>query len=401
VPLRPVAFPAVLFAAALLGALPARPARAQFLSLNGYVRDSPILWKEPEAFAAGSGAGEQRFTNLLHTRQNLRLFPAAGATVGLEVKTRLFAGDAARELADRTDLTASGRTYFAWQRRFVEEPRTVLACALDRAWLSVERGPVQATIGRQRIAWGTALVWNPIDVVNPSSPLDFDDVEKPGADAVRTQVYLGPASKVDVAAVPARRADDAVLLGELVLNRAGVDWVAMGGRRGPWAVVGGAWAGDIRGGGFRGEFLVSVPRSGLRAPDSGAVERTNLVACVDGDFTFPSSLYLHAAALYNRRGSRGDAGGARLLEAYGRGWPSPARWSLYAEAARDLGPLLRADLAGILDAGDRSGYLGPTLTWSAATDLDVAATAFLFAGAPGTEFGDEGHLLMARLQWSF
>lgn len=378
-----------------------RAAGAQAISLSGYVRDSPIAWTAPDPLTGAGPGGPEQFTNLFHTRQNLRFYAGPAATIGLEVRTRWFAGDAARELVDRTDLTAGRGTWFDWQRRFVDEPRAVVVSALDRAWLSLEHGPVQATIGRQRIAWGTALVWNPIDVLNPASPLDFDDVEKPGTDAARAQVYLGPASKVDVAAAPARRADDGTLVGELVVNHAGVDWVAMGGRRGPWALAGGAWAGNIGGGGFRGEFLVSVPRAGVRLPGATSAETTNLLACLDGDDTFAGSLSLHAAALYNYRGTAGDAGGARLLEADARRWPTPARWSLYAEAARDAGPLVHLDLAGILNPGDGSWYLGPTATWSAASDLDVSASALEFGGRAGTEFGDDGRLLMARLQWSF
>lgn len=398
---RTLRLPVALLAAALAVAAPARAAGTQAFSLSGYVRDSPIAWTPTDPFTGAGRGGPERFTNLLHTRQNLRFYADPAATVGIEVKTRWFAGDAARDLVDRTDLTAGRRTWFDWERRFVDEPRAVVVSALDRAWLSLEHGPVQATIGRQRIAWGTALVWNPIDVLNPASPLDFDDVEKPGTDAVRTQVYLGPASKVDLAAAPARHADNGTLVGELLVNHTGVDWIAMGGRRGPWALAGGAWAGNVGGGGFRGEFLVSVPRAGLRLPGATSAEETNLLACLDGDYTFAGSLYLHAAALYNGRGTVGDAGGARLLEADVRRWPTPARWSLYAEAARDAGPLVHVDLAGILNPGDHSWYFGPTVTWSAAANLDVSASALIFGGRAGTEFGDDGGLLMARLQWSF
>jgi hypothetical protein len=391
----------VTIAAVLVVMAPLRADGAPAISLSGYVRDSPIAWTAEDPVTGAGRGGPERFTNLLHTRQNLRLFAGPAATVGLEVRTRWFAGDAARELVDRTGLTAGRGTWFDAEHRFVDEPRAVVVSAIDRAWLGLERGPVQATLGRQRIAWGTALVWNPIDVLNPASPLDFDDVEKPGTDAARMQVWLGPASKLDVAAAPARHADEGTLVGELVVNHAGVDWVAMGGRRGPWALAGGAWAGNVGGGGFRGEFLVSFPRAGLRLPGTASAEQTNVLACLDGDDTFGGTLTLHAAVLYNLRGTAGDAGGTRLLEADARRWPTPARWSLYAEAGRDAGPLVHVDLAGILDPGDGSWYVGPTVTWSAAADLDVSASALAFGGRHATEFGDDGHLLMSRVQWSY
>jgi hypothetical protein len=386
----------VLAAAAGAGA-----AGAEAWTIGGYVRDSPLLWTEPVALGGPGGATGRQFTNLLHTRENLRVYPAPFATLGLEVKTRLLAGDGARDLTSLTNLTGAGRTYFDWERRFVDEPRCQLVSTLDRVWLDLESGPVQVSLGRQRVAWGTGLVWNPIDILNPSSPLDFDNQEKPGTDAGRMQVYLGPSSKVDVAVAPARRADDAVALAQVVANRAGYDWIAIAGRRGPYAVLGAAWSGSMGGGGFRGEALGSIPRRGLRLEGSADEERNNLVASVDGDYTFPSSLYLHGAALFNRLGATGEAGGARLLDAYRRGWLTPARASLFAEAARDLGPLVRADITGILDPGDRSWYAGPTLTWSVVANLDLSASGLVFGGASGTEFGDDGEILMARFQWSF
>lgn len=379
----------------------ARADGTSWLGWTGYVREEPVLWSAPVAAADGARTWSSRWNELLHARGNLRLYPAKSATIGVECKARAFAGDGARDLADLTDLTATRQTWFAWSRRPVDEPSRVVALALDRAWLALERGPAQLTVGRQRIAWGTALVWNPIDRLNPSSPLDFDDVEKPGTDAARAVCYLGPTSKVDVAAVPARRADDATALAEVVVNHAGFDWVLMGGRQGAWTLAGGAWAGSIGGGGFRGEWLAAAPREGLRLPGADAPERANVVATLDGDYTFHSSLSLHGAALYNARGAGGDAGGARLAAAWARGWLSPARWSLYGAAGRDLGPLVHADLAAIANPGDRSWYAGPTVTWSALADLDVAVSGLLFGGRPGTEFGDDGRLLLARAQWSF
>ncbi|HVP15724.1 MAG TPA: hypothetical protein VMS88_09285, partial [Terriglobales bacterium] len=94
-------------------------------------------------------------------------------------------------------------------------------------------------------------------------------------------------------------------------------------------------------------------------------------------------------------------GGEQLLVASERGWLSPARASLFGEAARNLGPLVRGDLTGILNPSDRSWYLGPAVTVSALANLDVTVTALAFGGSSGTEFGDDGGILLTRLQWSF
>jgi hypothetical protein len=374
----------------LLGPAPVLSSLREDFSLSGYVRETPIAW-ERSSLIGGPQGSETQLTNLLHLRQNMRWFASRSITVGVELKERFVAGDGAGALLEASDLLGGTSGYFDWERRFVDEDRAVVVGSVDRAWLIAYAGPVQITAGRQRVAWGTNLVWNPIDIFNPASPLDFDNEEKPGTDAGRVQVYLGPSSKAEAAVAPARDSDRTVSAAQLVLNRWGYDWVVLGGRRGTETVAGWAWAGEIKGGGFRGEFLYERPRGG------GSVLRGSL----DGDYAFRSTLYLHGALLYNSGGTTGSGGGLRLLSAYARGWLSPGRISIYAEVGRDATPLLHADLAAILNAYDGSSYVGPSLTWSAATDLDVSAMGFIFAGPAGTEFGDDGNIAMVRAKYSF
>ncbi len=410
----PRALAAVAAAAALLAATVPRTAAAlpASLDLRGYLRDTPLLWQAGGLAASPGDEGGSRWqaTNLLHARLNLRWYADPAVTVGVESKLRLFSGAGARDLAAETDRLGGNRGWFHWDTRFVDTDHQVMIGTLDRTWVDGTAGPVELTVGRQRVAWGTALVWNPVDLFNAASPLDFDNVEKPGTDAARVQVYLGPNTKAEVAAAPARRADDATAAAELVLNRWGYDWVLLGGRRGPETVAGGAWAGSIGGGGFRGEVLGAFPRAGYRPPPglpyppgvpAPVRDGAYLTGTVDGDYTFHSSLYLHGAVLYNSAGAAGAAGGLGSLAAYARRWLSPARWSVFAEAGHDLSPLVHAGLASILNPGDGSWYLGPSLDWSAGPDLDVTCSGLVFGGVAGSEFGDAGTILLARVQYAF
>ena len=177
------------------------------------------------------------------------------------------------------------------------------------------------------------------------------------------------------------------------MNKWEYDWIVLAGRRRGQAVVGAAWAGSILKGGFRGELLYAIPR--------GSSEDPYLTATIGGDYTFRNTLYLHAAVLYNGRGTTGNAGGLKLLESYQRGELTSSRINLFAEIARDLNPLLRGDLMGILNPYDGSWYLGPSLTWSVVTNLDLTGLALIFGGDTGTEYGDDGEIFLARLKYSF
>lgn len=368
-------------------------------SLRGYIQEMPLLWESSPLLGTGH---EWRFDSQTLARQNLRCYPHPRITIAVECDERLLIGESARLMQQTSDAYRFEEPYFRWRRSLLDKQNAVLEAEIDRLWITGYHGDLEVTIGRQRIAWGTALVWNPIDLFNPSSPLDFAGIEKPGADGLRAQYYLGAASRIEIAGVLRRPEEHSIAAAQLVLNRWEYDWHLLGGRQAEEWVAGLAWAGHIRGGGFRGELLGRFPSEEPAGPD-GDDPSTDaaLTAVLSGDYTFHSSLYLHGEALYESRGTTGDAGGTHLVKALQEGRQTPARWSVFAEIARQLHPLVYAGLSGILNPADLSWYAGPSVTWNALTNLDVILTGQLFGGSSGTEFGDSGAILLAQGKWSW
>ncbi len=358
---------------------------------NGYIRDLPIYWKPPSYFKSQG----YRIDNLFHARQNLRFYPSEPLTIGLELKTRLITGQSAEDLSGLGNSFYKNVTYFDLTHAFVHDKNVFLIGDIDRAWLDFTKGTLQATIGRQRIAWGTNLIWNPIDIFNPSSPFDFDNLEKPGADAGRAQLYLGPTSEIEYAIAPQREADKTVAAMKFKFNKYRYDWHFLAGRRHLETLLGGAWAGSILGGGFRGEFMYAIPRPSL------PLLNNYWNASISGDYSFQSSLYVQLAALYCSRGTTGKGGGINLVESANRGDLSPSRLSFFGEIARNISPLLKFDLASIINPYDKSWYFGPSLDWSAMTNMDVTFVGLIFEGRSMTEYGDGGRIFLARAQYSF
>ncbi len=66
---------------------------------------------------------------------------------------------------------------------------------LDRAFLDIALERWDLRIGRQAINFGQALIWNPVDLVDSSSPLDFDIV-KEGVDTFRASYAVSSTSSV-------------------------------------------------------------------------------------------------------------------------------------------------------------------------------------------------------------
>ncbi len=360
---------------------------AQGVQIRGYLKELP-------AVAPNDTWQDITLDNLLHQRTNLTAFLTPEWTAALELRTRLFVGETVRDTPNFADLMKYGDDWVdlsvsAHERAFL------LQMIVDRLWLDYERDRWQIRLGRQRINWGMNLVWNPHDIFNTYSFFDFDYEERPGADGIRAQFYVGPTSKIEAALKLARNPDDIVAAGLWRFNRYGYDFQLIGGRyAGRQVVLGGGWAGQIGGGGFRGEACYYAP---IRNDDG----EPYWVAAISADYTLANSLYFHAEGLYNQHGATGKARVNTISQAPPANQLSAARHSVFSEVGYQLSPLLRGTLAGIFNPHDRSGFLGPSLAWSMKTNWDLLLLAQVYQGRKGTEFGDLGRLLFIRLKWSF
>lgn len=392
---------AVLCACVVVCALPTSVSASlpADIVLKGYVLEEPVLSMPPNS---GSGDVEAEFLNFLRAREDLRWYATDSVTFALEVEAQWLQGTGACRMAGLIAPLSSDTPLLDLHAELLKEDSTCIEAAVDRLWVDVTHGNLQVTAGRQRVAWGTNLVWNPVDIFNPSPALSLDDETETGTDAVRAQYYVGPNSQFDVAWAPARESEQTSAAARFQLNHGGYDWMLIGGRRAQDAVAGFAWAGSVAGGGFRGEVLCGQPeRDAGRSGGGLQSDEGFLNASVSGDFAWSNTLYLQAAVLYNSRGTTGDAGGLQLIESQLQGDLSPARCSIFGEVAKDLTPLWRVDVSGIVNPTDGSFGLLPSLRWSATTDLDVTLRALVPGGAAGTEFGDQEQVWTVSARYSF
>jgi hypothetical protein len=75
---------------------------------------------------------------------------------------------------------------------------------LDRFSVTVRTGGADIILGRQAVAWGSARVINPTDIIAPFSFNELDKEERLGVDAVRVRVPLGRLDELDLGAVAGR-----------------------------------------------------------------------------------------------------------------------------------------------------------------------------------------------------
>src|SRR5512138_1423220 len=252
------------------------------LEWGGYVKSLLIATKP---------AMEESFADyLLHLRLNTAWHPLDELTATMELRVRAYAGGSVK----RTPGFVEGlqNPAHAWDLDGVlwSGGRTVGFGEIDRLALTWSPPGASIAVGRQRIAWGTNLVWNPIDIFNPLSVLDFDYEERPAVDAVRVQWYTGAVSKLEGAVKAGRSSDDVIAAGMWSFTLREFDVRACAGARGGKPFVGGGWAGG--GGGSLG--------GGLPWGDSGigTCGETGKVGSLDGAF---GGLHISEHSLFSDR----------------------------------------------------------------------------------------------------
>ena len=224
----------------------ATPQERKPFALNGYLSTMQSVMFD-------SLKGTFMNDNLIHNRVNLKGYFGEHLTFAFELRNRIFMGDMVKNNNNYPGLigTDPGLLDLSWN--IMNEKSFLINTTIDRYWLDFNSGKFQARIGRQRINWGQAYVWNPNDIFNSYSFFDFDYVERPGSDAIRLQYYPESSSAFEIAI----KADNKKKITAAALyrfNKWGYDIQFITGVvNGSDYVAGTGWSGSIDGISFRGE----------------------------------------------------------------------------------------------------------------------------------------------------
>ncbi len=353
---------------------------------------------------------EERYSDhLIHLRLNSRWYATDAITAGLELRFRAYYGETVENIEEIVDYIKTPRDWVGLDALLWRNNKSVGYLEVDRLWFDWTQGDFQVTLGRQRIAWGTAWVWNPTDIFNPLNILDFDYEEFPAVDAARVQYYTGPVTKVEAAFKPAKEKRKVILAGLWSINAFNYDFNFIGGMRDERWLVGGSFAGDILTAGFRGEITVSEapnrtysdPAYELLGEESlSSFDSPVVSAVLSADYTFPNTFYIHTEVLYNNIGKDKNTF-LFFREAQTLGLLTAARWSIFQEFSYDITPLIRGSLFGIVNPDDKSYVIVPSITYSIFTNWDLLFIAQIFEGDPLTEFGEFGTSYYLRIKFSY
>lgn len=280
----------------------------------------------------------------------------------------------------------------------VADTSYMIHSTFDRLNVQFTKGKWEVKLGRQRVNWGTSLVWNPNDIFNAYSLFDFDYEERPGSDAVALKYYSNSSSNAELVFAPADSIEGTSTAFKYQFNKWGYDLQGFAGWQKRFWVAGGGWAGEIKGAGFRGEFTYFVPAYDFMPYNA------QLMATVDFDYTFKNSLNIQASYLFNSEGidaKEYNYAGFFLTRELSAQLLSPTMHSIYAGAGYQFAPMFYGNFFSILNPSDLSFFVGPAGNFTVSNNFEVMLTCQFFSGTPNTAYGDYGTLAYLRFKWSF
>jgi len=360
-------------------------------SLNGYVKYMHTVIV-PEA-----DTSELITDNFFHNRLNFQWNLNKHWTFNSSMRNRLFWGELVRLNNEAFSTLGQDPGFLDLSILWSNGDSYALHTIFDRLFFTYEKGKLNIIAGRHRVNWGMTFIWNPNDIFNSYSFFDFDYEERPGTDAIEVNYYTSATSQVGLVFELSDSLKGSSLAARYRWNAKTYDFQVFGGYQRQNIVLGGGWAGDIKGAGFRGEGTYFIPDSGLDQDDQ-------FVGSMDIDYSFPKGLTLQMSYLFNSTGlnsSTGDYSAFFLDRALSAQTLSPAMHNLFFQGAYPVSPIVNVSLATMLNPADGSWFIGPNVTWSVFENFDFLFTGQLFRGDPMTLFGDGGSFLFMRFKYSF
>ncbi len=336
--------------------------------------------------------------NLIHNRINFNWFAGDNLTFNAGMRNRLIYGDFVRFVPEYDKLISqdNGLLHFL-SAKIGSAESSVLLTTFDRFNFEYNKGRTSITAGRQRINWGQSFAWNPNDIFNAYSFLDFDYEERSGSDAVRVRFFPDFTSVIDVA-VKMDRENNITAAGLYRFNKWGYDIQFLAGVIGNQDYVAGTGlSGSIGKMGVTGEASYFHPKKNYR--DTTGIFMINAGL----NYMFSNSLMINFEAIYNGyfRHISMDSYTDIYYSSMSVKTIAFSKFSWFGQLSYPLHPLLNASLATMYLPSLGNGFIVmPSIAYSASNDLEISLRGQQFSGEFG-EISEKLNMLFLRFRYSF
>ncbi|MBI3550377.1 MAG: hypothetical protein HY078_15155 [Elusimicrobia bacterium] len=272
---------------------------------------------------------------------------------------------------------------------------------LYRGWVGVESETALLRFGRQRIAWGTGKLWNPVDVLNPYQPTSLERDERRGVDSIYARSAFGNLGQGEAAYALGDRWASSDLLVRMKGHAGRADVSLIGGKvatsTASW-MLGSDLSSDLWDGNLHGEWSYTDLKT--RTPFWRAL--------IGYEYSFSSSppvswlkdVWFVAEYFHNGAGVARPGRYRPQILLSGRDVALARNYGGFG-FTKDLHPLLKFELYQLVNIDDGSHFFSPSLSWNAVKNLYLSAGLQRFGGSIVSEYGRLPNIAWAQGQFYF
>ena len=255
---------------------------------------------------------------------------------------------------------------------------------LDRAFMEFSTDFADISVGRDAIAWGSARVVNPTDILTPFTYDQLDTEDRIGVDAVRVRIPIGAMGECDTGYIFGEdfKFEKSAFYLRSQLNAVETDFsVSLVGFQ-KHLLAGVDVASGIGGAGFWLEvaYVFAEPFG------QGAEAAVNYMRVSTGlDYSFGEKTYGFIEYHFNGAGAKAPGDYAANLDQ-----PAYTQGSVYLMGVHylapgfsyQLTPLISSSSQMLFNLSDLSIWVGPQVEYNIAEDIYLSAGGFLSIGKP-------------------
>lgn len=395
----------VISSLASTDSIPGEDARPIF-QMRGYIKymqTTTLLNDDLSGFPSGliqQLYGKALHDHLIHQRIDTDWYITPSFQFTAALRSRIIYGDVPRlyylaGLEYGKSLDSAANDLVRMSALLANNQTWTIHAVLDRLHMTWRGKNSELKIGRQRINWGIASVWNPNDLFNAYSFLDFDYEERPGSDAVRYTHYFRGDHRVEYAMRPSQHVRDAIIGGLYRGHVAGTNYqVITAWYQGDWAMGAGLEV-DTWGAAAKLEATYFHAVDGIRDRDNA------LAAALDVSYIWDSGLlgsvgYFLNTAPNNQNFFVGNTSRLTARQLF------PYRHNTFIQGSYPITPLLSMTLAAIYSPMPlHTTILQPIISYSLASDWDLDFVGQLFFQEQDKKFSAPFQSLFLRIRWSY
>ncbi len=273
--------------------------RTKFSSSSGYGTNQKLeisgFLKSSNYFRFTDWSTDRVAENILHSNLKFDWKLNSNSSMYMSLHNRFFFGESIQnEESEYANSLQTSNNLVDMNWVFVEDEKSLLHTAIDRLYYQYRGKNSIVRLGKQRIDWSQTIVWNPNDLFNTYSFLNFDYATRSGIDAIYGAFNLDRYGKssIHLGYAPQDLISESIYAGRYRYKSQKNEWQLMVGKVHEDYVLGFGWTTYIRATGFSGELSYFKDQNNIAQNDA-------FIGTLASFYEFKSKLVLHYEFNYN------------------------------------------------------------------------------------------------------